>query len=84
MFYKTCGQDCDITLNVYPHGLHDKVLAVLVNYQDPRDKEGIATKLPTWSTNPTWQVSIKYSSMITIEGTEPYFYSHEKHYNKKL
>lgn len=63
---------------MYPHGLRDKVLSVLVNYQDPREKQGIATKLPKWSTNPTWAISIKYGSQITIEGTEPYFSRHDK------
>ena len=61
-FYKVCGQECDLTLDVYMQGLREKVLSVLVNYEDPRDNHGIATKLPIWENNPTWQVSIKYGS----------------------
>jgi len=31
-FYKTCGQECDLVLDVTPHGVHNKVLSVLINY----------------------------------------------------
>lgn len=61
-FNKVCGQECDLSLDVYMQGLQDKVLSILVNYQDPRDNHGITAKLPVWQNNPTWQVSIKYSS----------------------
>jgi len=31
-FYKTCGQECDLVFDVAPHGVHNKVLSVLINY----------------------------------------------------
>lgn len=81
-FYKVCGQECDLTLDVYMQGLRDKVLSILVNFEDPRDEHGIATKLPVWENDPTWKVSIKYGSQIVIEGTEPYFSSHQYEGNR--
>jgi len=53
-------------------------MTVLINYQDPRDNSGIGSKLPTWTNDPIWKVSIKYASQITVEGTEPYFSQHDQ------
>ena len=42
-FFKACGQECDVNLDIYPHGLEDNVMSVLVNYQDPRDEKRITS-----------------------------------------
>jgi hypothetical protein len=52
---------------------------VLVNFEDTSDiAQNNSKVLPTWQNNPVWTISLKVGSVITIEGTEPYFFEHKK------
>lgn len=72
-YYKGCGKDCDIVIEVEPISTLDSVVSVLVNFENPQDLGSGITKLPTWENSPDWTVSLKRSSIITIEGDEPLF-----------
>ena len=78
-YYKACDLDCDLYITLLPYnGI--KTVSVLMNYQNPLDINSKMTMLPTWQNKPTWTASLKYGSIITIEGAEPYFF--EKHGKK--
>ena len=47
-FYKPCGEECDLILDVIPHSSYGSVLSVLINYDNPAEASGNAAKLPTW------------------------------------
>ena len=50
------------------------MLSVLVNFEDPSDlASGEQTPLPTWQSKPIWSIGVKTATVVTIEGTEPYF-----------
>ena len=50
-FYKSCDLDCDLAIDVYPHGSFARTVNVLVNYENPDDPtaaNGGMNLLPTW------------------------------------
>lgn len=67
--------DCDLYIELVPSSF-GKVLTLLVNYENPEDVTTEMTHLPTWNNKPAWSASLKTSSIIRIEGAEPYFFEH--------
>lgn len=75
-FFKSCNEECDLEIYVYPETSNGEVISVLVNYEDLTDASLDVAKLPTWNNEPVWTASFKLASLITIEGNEPWFYEH--------
>jgi hypothetical protein len=69
--------DCDLRINIQPQSGFGSVISVLVAYDNPSDINTNMTQLPTWqSDTAAWTASLKSGSIITIEGSEPYFFEH--------
>jgi hypothetical protein len=75
-FFKSCDEECDLEIYVFPQSGNGELISVLVNYEDLTDASLDVAKLPTWNNEPVWSASLKLGSVITIEGNEPWFYEH--------
>ena len=74
-YYKACDMECDLRIDIDMESGFGSVLSLLVAYENPKDINTNMTTLPTWqSKTAAWTVSMKASSVTTIEGSEPYFF----------
>ena len=73
-FFKACDTECDLNIFIYPHESNGNLLSVLINYEDLTDSSINQTSLPTWQNDPAFTATLKVSSIITVEGNEPWFY----------
>ena len=73
-FFKPCGLECNLNVQVQPLADKQQVFSILVNYQSERELSQGGVKLPVWNNDPMWSANLMHSAALIISGSEPEFF----------